>query len=241
MHRYYTPILLLSAFLLGILASDDPLLFCVITAKRPTSYLPELIHGLEDAGANFDIVDVDNSTPASMMDVLSIPTTFECRTDGIISCPEQKRIWYILEGLARCIQDQNPQWVALTEDNLAVCDGGVETMHTVLESLGLFKLARFTKYSRVVVFPIEFIQTFSDYARKLLHMVSYDILLSFNWAEGRDYVHPTALFAYRGDIMTTMDKTSVIYMNAYNLMRQETCGASLVDPNMPDRRNYINT
>jgi hypothetical protein len=209
--------------------SASELMLCVVTARRPTSYLPQLIAGLEREDADFMVVDVDNSTMPSVHAFRFGERTQQACRVGPVPCVVQRQALDVASALEVCASEHSTgRWVALVEDDMAVCPGAVEMMERVLPELGSFKTARFAKFSRAVVLPVENIEPYVDFVRQKVHMVPYDILLNFEWAEGQDYVHHESLFAHRGSVSTIEERNNLAYMATYSDLRGEECGSRLV-------------
>lgn len=208
--------------------SASELMLCVVTARRSTSYLPQLIAGLEGEDADFMVVDVDDSTMPSVEAYRLGRRTHEACKFGPVECASQRQGLDIASALELCAWEHSGRWVALVEDDMAVCPGAVDTMEQVLLSLGAFKTARFAKFSRAAVLPVENIEPYVDYVRQRVHQIPHDILLNFEWAEGQDYVHHESLFAHRGRVSTIEERNNPVYMATYSDLRGEECGSRLV-------------
>ena len=207
------------------LAND--LLICVVTARRGgENYLKVLTDGLEVQGANFMVIDTDNSTFGSGVqlqtpDVACVP--------GYVECPQQKQGNDLVKGIQRCVGgERRTKWVALVEDDMVICDGSMKTIQTVLASLGHFKTARFAKYSRATVFEVENVNKYHDFVLAHIHETPYDLLLSHPWADGQeDYIHPVSLFAHAGKVSTIKERNDPVYIAMYSSIRDEACGSAL--------------
>jgi len=219
--------------------STPKLLFCVITAHRPTNYLPALLAELQAQHALFKVVDTDNSTLPSLkaLKLAKRPEEQNCMLPAnVISCPVQKQALDVLDGLQLCLSNlqSGPRWIALLEDDMLPCEGAVTKMEQFLNSSSegewhSFKTARFAKYSRAVVFPLENIQPYSNYVRAHLRETPYDSLLSHReWSLGNpDYVHSVSLFAHAGKVSTIQERNDPAFMATYAAWRDEACGMPL--------------
>jgi hypothetical protein len=209
---------------IALLASD--LLICVMTAHRDgENYLKALTDGLEVQGANFMVIDTDNSTLGSGVqlqtpDVACVP--------GHVECPQQKQGNDIVKGIQRCVGgERRTKWVALVEDDMVICDGSMKTIETVLGSLGHFKTARFAKYSRATVFEVENVNKYHDFVLAHIHETPHDLLLNHPWMDGQDYIHPVSLFAHAGKVSTIKERNDPAYLAMYSSIRDEACGSAL--------------
>ena len=218
---------LLLLMLAGVVfVRSQDLTLCVVTAKRPRNYLPDLIHGLEQEKAEYLIVDVDNSTLPSIGALRLQGKGREC-VDGPVPCPMQQQGIDIARGLLLCASSHNSKWIALVEDDMAICPGAMATMNTVIKRILPFKTARFAKFSRATVFPIENIKPYTDYVFDHVHETPHDILLNFNWVDGYDYIHEGSLFTHVGQMSTIAERNDPVYIATYSSLRDEKCGTPL--------------
>ena len=219
--------ILLYLMLSGIVHThSQELTLCVITAKRPRNYLPDLIKGLEREKAQYSIVDVDNSTLPSVGALRLQGKGREC-VNGPVPCQIQQQGVDIARGLLLCAASHNSKWIALIEDDMSICQGALETIKKVITRILPFKTARFAKFSRATVFPIENIKPYTDYVFEHVHETPYDILLNFDWAHGYDYLHDGSLFTHVGQMSTISERNDPVYIATYSSLRDETCGTPL--------------
>jgi hypothetical protein len=214
-------------------AHANDLLFCVITARRPaTSYLSPLLEELTLQRAAFRVVDTDNSTLPSLKALKLARVTRCVEPSNVISCPVQKQALDVLDGLQLCLSS-SPRWLVLLEDDMLPCAGAIETMALFLNSTlsaesawRSFKTARFAKFPRAVVFPLENIQPYSDYVRAHLREAPYDSLLnSGGWAPAgsSDYIHASSLFSHAGKVSTIAERNDPAFVTTYAALRDEAC------------------
>ena len=207
-------------------ASD--LHLCVVTARRGRSYLGDVVAGLQQQGANFTVVDVDNST---------LPSVGAVRLDwrprvcypGYVSCPVQQQALDVMRALETCTaRGAGSKWIGLVEDDMLICDKAIVTMESVLGKLYRFKTARFAKFSRAVVFPAANIAPYTAFVRAHVDETPYDLLLNHDWAAGIDYIHHQSLFAHKGLVSTVVERNDPKFIAAHGRMRDEACGSPLV-------------
>ena len=218
-------IVFLLLILLSTVHASEDLLLCVVTARRGRSYLPEVMAGLEGQDGNFMVVDVDNSTLPSVGAVRLGLQTVECKP-GHISCAVQQQGSDVMRALEVC-SSRGSKWVALIEDDMLVCDDALVTMENVLRNVDGFKTARFAKFSRAVVFPVDKIAPYASFVRARIHETPYDILLNSDWAPGIDYIYHQSLFAHAGVVSTVAERNDPVFIATYSSLRDEACGSPL--------------
>lgn len=210
-----------------VFAHSQDLLLCVVTSKRPRNYLPNLLNGLKREHAQYIVVDVDNSTLPSVGAIRLKGKGKGC-VDGPVPCPMQQQGIDIGRGLLACASSPGKKWIALIEDDMTICDGAIETINKTIRTIPPFKTARFAKFSRATVFPIEHIKPYTDYIFDHVYQVPHDILLNFDWDNGSDYIHKESLFTHAGKVSTIHERNDPLYISTYSSLRDETCGTPLV-------------
>ena len=212
-------------------ASD--VLFCVVTSRRPKSYLSGLVDGLKTEGAGRTmVVDVDNST---LPGVGAVPLSDAnggsqaCVEGAAVPCETQKQGVDIVRGLEQCVRGSPVDYVAFVEDDMAPCAGSLATVrHVVLQLEGTgFRTARFAKFSRAMVLPVRNVGLYAAYVKRHVHERPHDILLNDAWVGGEDYVHPVSLFTHAGRVSTIEWRNDPAYIATYSGMRDESCGTPL--------------
>jgi len=203
--------------------------YCVVTARRPVSYVSDLVSGLETQGADFLVVDVDNSTDWAVPNVLTPPrVTRECIV-GYVGCPVQQQALDVLGALEACAGHSGSDWVILVEDDMLPCSGSVQAIADALDSDGdRYKWGRFAKFSRAVAFPVGSIDPYKRFVLDNLSSIPYDQALTRDWGEGPTYQHDRSLFSHQGSVSTIGERNDPAFVQAYSDLRGESCGDLLV-------------
>jgi hypothetical protein len=186
-----------------------------------------LIQGLKRENANFMVIDADNSTLPSVGATHLQANSIRACVEGPVPCPMQRQGVDIVRGLLACAADNRFRWVALVEDDMTVCEGALQEISRVISRIPPFKSARFAKFSRATVFPIENIKPYSEYVFGHVHETPHDILLNFDWSDGNDYIHGESLFTHAGQVSTISERNDPVYIATYSGLRDEKCGTPL--------------
>lgn len=229
------------------------LFFCILTAKRPTSYLDRVSDAIaqqltpEVSGL---IVDVDGSVDAADADKYVFPVAPLTRRSVQLCDPEENNAisaepwklpnckvrqqnWDVAIALPLCASHTRPgTWTMLFEDDMVACPNALSTIVSTLRTLdpSAYKTARFAKYSRAIAFPsAESIDGFHDTVRAGSCVLPYDHLLNKQWQAGaRDYYsNRGSLFQHIGVDSTIEYRNDKEYHSKYDPWRNENCGDAI--------------
>lgn len=229
------------------------LFFCILTAKRPTSYLDRVSDAIaqqltpEVSGL---IVDVDGSVSQEEAGKYVFPVvpltrrsvqlcdpaennTISAEPWKLPNCKVRQQNWDVATALPLCASHTRPgTWTMLFEDDMVACPNALSTIVSTLGKLDpkAHKTARFAKYSRAIAFPsAESIDGFHDTVRAGSCVLPYDHLLNKQWQAGaRDYYsNRGSLFQHIGVDSTIEYRNDKEYHSRYDPWRNENCGDAI--------------
>jgi len=197
-----------------ITATTPTTAYCILTSStRPVSYLAETLIPLVHQKVDMESIKIIDATKATdRIDAnCSISRPF---FPTLIPCEARQIALDVVVALRTCaVQATTTQWILLIEDDAQACPGAIATLENTLHSLSdahthtLF--ARFSKFGRVIAFPIANVKLYTDAVLDYLYEIPYDTLLFLaagKWGPGQPYTHPVNLFRHIGQ----MSKAAVI-------------------------------
>jgi hypothetical protein len=209
-------------------------MFCMITARRPESYLQRAASSLVEQnvtlydGVGLLVVDVDGSasnfpwaTPlARERAVCDTPDT-----EGLPSCEVRQRSLDAIHAMTLCAQSATG-WIVLLEDDCIACPGAVDELVTALSRLDAraISMARFSKFQRATAIPSGKAVRYTEDIRRRLYTHPHDVTRIEDWdPPGRLYVHHRNLFHHIGFVSTEDSKNNDEFRQRYHALREDSC------------------
>ena len=150
--------------------------------------------------------------------------------EGLPICKVRQSTLDITESLLYCA-NRTSGWVVLVEDDCEACPGSIQEIVAELGRLDAVSvsLARFSKFSRGVAFPVGKIESYVRHAQAHLYNKPYDYFDVKMWdprgGDVRIYAHN--LFHHIGVVSTITYRNDEEYHKNYDSMRSDYCGEQL--------------
>ena len=215
------------------LALRDTLL-CMLTARRPESYLQRAVISLLDQnitpydGAGLVVVDIDGSASNFSWATPLSRERAVCDTpdvEGLPSCEVRQRSLDIISGMSFCAESATG-WVVMLEDDCVACPGAVDELLTALRWLDAraLSMARFSKFQRATAIPSGKVARYAGDIRRRLYTHPHDITRIEDWdPPGRLHVHERNLFHHIGAVSTENSKNNDAFRQRYRELREDVC------------------
>lgn len=235
----YTALLISIITTITMVGATKQITFCMVTSERPVSYLKRVLDTFTEQRANYmdDVgLVVVNMDGTSWRDSVVHPHTRKlaaCDTadmEGLPICKVRQSTLDVTESLLYCA-NKTSGWVVLVEDDCEACPGSIED---IVEKLGQLNsastsLARFSKFSRGVAFPVGKIEAYVKNAQAHVRERPYDYFDVKNWdpTGGQVYIHNRNLFHHIGIVSTIAYRNEKEYHQKFDAMRSDKCGEIL--------------
>jgi hypothetical protein len=231
--------LILQSLLICLCSALHHTTFCMITSKRPVSYvnvtvssfLKQQVNAYD--GVGFIVVDVDNSSNLSFPVYKLIDRTIET-----CDAPEQEAnndlLWLPDCEIRQSVLDVGSAlkfcslytsgWLVLVEDDCTLCPGGLDEIVVTLSKLDYqnTSTARFSKSSRGTAFPVNKINAYVEHIIARRKIKSYDIHDPAQWfGTGTAYIHKRNLFHHIGYVSTSLHKNDELFHATYDSLRAD--------------------
>jgi hypothetical protein len=208
--------------------------FCMLTARRPQSYLERAVGSLLEQnvltydGVGLVVLDADGSARNVSWATPMQREPAACDTpdvDGVPSCEARQRSLDVITALTTCAQAASG-WVVLLEDDCTACQGGVEEVVTALSRLDgrAISLARFSKFQRATAIPAGKVGRYTMNIRQRLYTHPHDITRIEDWdPPGVLYVHARNVFHHIGFVSTEASKNNEEFRAQWRELREDVC------------------
>ena len=211
---------------------------CMLTSSRAVPYVaqtaPEVLAQL--GSSNFTLIDADSTCPEDLHPIPLEPRRYahgrDCETgedtDPLPPCRVRQQSLDVAVSLRICLSLKLTDWILFLEDDFLPCEGGIQTILSVLQGLPLStKFARFTQGGGAVAFPRQNALAYSKYLLDHYTTVPCDLALLNPWAAGPDYVHSVHTLKHIGKVSTIGYRNAEEYRRLYSEMRDNECGMPL--------------
>ena len=208
---------------------------CMLTSSRAVQYVdktaPEVLSQLRSE--NFTLIDADNTCPEHLLPIPLQPRLYahgrDCETgedtDPLPPCRVRQQSLDVAVSLRICLSLNLADWILFLEDDFLPCEGGIQTILSVLQTLPLTtKFARFTQGGGAVAFPRQNALAYSKYLLDHYTTVPCDLALPNPWAAGPDYVHSVHTLKHIGKVSTIGYRNAEEYRRLYSGLRDNECG-----------------
>jgi hypothetical protein len=209
----------------------------MVTSERPVSYLELVLdtfreqHVNEMDGVALIVVNMDGTNPRG-----THPSTRKlasCDTpdvEGLPVCKVRQSTLDVTEALLFCA-NVTSGWVVLVEDDCEACPSSLQEIVTKIGYLDTvsISLARFSKFSRGVAFPVAKVEAYTRNAQTHVYDRPYDYFDIQAWDPhgGIVYTYTHNLFHHIGHVSTIMYRNDEEYHKNYDAMRGDYCGEPL--------------
>jgi len=214
--------------------------FCMVTSERPVSYLERVLdtfreqHVNDMDGVGLIVVNMDETNWGDR--VIHPPTrkVALCDTpdvEGLPICKVRQSTLDVTESLLYCA-NKTSGWVVLVEDDCEACPGSIQEIVAKLGQLDAVavSLAKFSKFSRGVAFPVGKIEAYARNAQAHVREKPYDYFDVKEWdPHGGDvHIHARNVFHHIGAVSTIAYRNEDAYHDNYDAMRGDYCGEALL-------------
>jgi len=200
---------------------------CLLTSKRPKSYVQQSLKSMRNEGfGGITVIDTDGSFGSSL-NISSYRKTAECIDDGLdvssgLPCKVEQSNYDVAMALWVCdLHAENAKWIIFVEDDMEACYNSLSDVKKALLTTDN-DAVQFSKFSRAFAIKrgMAVLELFSK-IRCHAESTPYDIVL---WNTFPHRTKTVNLFHHIGTVSTIAYRNNEDYMQKYAQMRSDVCG-----------------